>query len=259
MHNHRRVLEHHIWDNACRDAVQPFAPFPRPHFRSEQAETHLHETMIEMHKNDILSPPRQVVIKHKRPGVACVGMRQTFCTLFPTTAERWKMKHRALLPLRIRPETWHSGRDKRRLTSQRQGHFDHFLDVLWREAKFSPRVGQLVHQLFDLPCQIPLKPEQPTHRLRLGFGVPCLQPSATPEHGFLNLCSNHRTDFAQVFSNGLHFADCSHQKLQVGFQMADGGFCHHPFPLVIPLGNKVEDMDVCCLLAVPVNAAVALL
>ena len=180
------------------------------------------------------------------------------CSQLPDRAGQ--PEHRALRPLGVGPEAGHLGLVERRLPGQFQGDLDDLLDVLGVEPQFALGLVELVSQL-ALICLARSRSNLNSFRTGSASVSALLVSSRVrrPEHRLLDLLGDHRADLAEVFPDRLDLADGPHQEFEVGFEVADLRLGHVPLPVVVPLADEVVDPHPLRLLAVPVDAAVALL
>ena len=71
----------------------------------------------------------------------------------------------------------------------------------------------------DLGAQVPFELQHTPHRFVLALCQGCIQVFPFAQHGLFHLLSNHRTDFAQVFTDLFHFLDCTEEELQVSVEI----------------------------------------
>jgi hypothetical protein len=63
-----------IGNDLCCHAVQALVALTAPHFCAQQARRHLHQRMVEMHPDHIITPARQIVIENNGSLFACMWM-----------------------------------------------------------------------------------------------------------------------------------------------------------------------------------------
>src|SRR5258708_1766553 len=75
-----------------RDAVELALVAACPDFGAQQAQRGGHQSMVEVRQHDIITPPRQVVVKHDGPLSPGMRMLQAVGTSCPTPAQLWYVK-----------------------------------------------------------------------------------------------------------------------------------------------------------------------
>jgi hypothetical protein len=86
--NDRRELQHVIRHHSRSDSLQFRSPFVRPHFRSQQPQTHLRQTMVQMHQHHVIATSRYRLVKRNRTNVLRVRMLKPLCAGRPAAFER---------------------------------------------------------------------------------------------------------------------------------------------------------------------------
>jgi hypothetical protein len=138
-----------------------------------------------------------------------------------------------------------------RLAGQRQPDAYHALDGVRGEVEALDALVESLTQPSDLLTQVALELEHPSLRRAL-LGLFGLQPTTMPRHGLFDLGGDHRAHVAEIVTDRLDLLGRHRQELQVGLQRARLG-------LAPASPDEVVDQHLRAGLAVPVNAAVALL
>ncbi|MGB7044218.1 MAG: hypothetical protein WBD65_04705 [Methylocella sp.] len=77
-HGYRKVVEFRVRQAANVDAVQLLHVALRPDLRTHQAQTQLHEAMVEVNEDDVVAVFGHLMIEGDRAQLAGVGMTQSF-------------------------------------------------------------------------------------------------------------------------------------------------------------------------------------
>ena len=85
-----RVGERRVVHHARRDAGKALGLRPqRPDFGAQQAQAHLHKTMVEMGEHDIISAGSEGSVEDHRPDFLGVGMSKSVSALGPAIGKSW--------------------------------------------------------------------------------------------------------------------------------------------------------------------------
>ena len=244
-HRHRRS-QGMVGNHPRRHAMD--FPLRRPDFRAQQPQRHLHQTVIQVRQNDLITPLGLVMVKHNRPDLPRMRMPQPNRALLPASPQRRKEKR--LPPSPLGGGAGGEGRLPRHFQCHLHCTFDALRGQLQGLAGFVQLVGILLHLLF----QVTLKFEQFPQGAGVIFRKLGIQFAAFAQHGFLHLGRDHHAYFAQILADVLHLLRRPRQELQVRFQLIHG----QTFGLFfVAIRHEVIDQHL-VFLTVPVHAPVAL-
>ena len=149
MGDHGRGVEDVVGNDPGGDPLELRPALLGPDLSPQQPQAHLHQTMVQVDQDHVVTAPSHDFIERDRADFLGVGMLQPFGTGGPTSPERRQPETRlAVVGL---------GRDQRRLARQCQGHLDDLLDVVGRQPQFPPGFPVLLHQGLDLLLQVTLE------------------------------------------------------------------------------------------------------
>lgn len=105
-------------------------------------------------------------------------------------------------------------------------------------------------------AQLALYPKLASGGLSQGLSLAGVHTDAATQHGLFDLLSDHRSNLAQVLTDGLNLLRRAHQELEVALQLSGFGTLGLSG---IAGPHEVGDQNLGLLLPVPVDAAVTLL
>ena len=214
--------------------------------------------MVEVRQHHIVAPGRQLVVEDDRADRAGVRVREPLAAARPAAAERRQPvgidggRRAGAIP------TDQPDGEQRRLARERQRHVDHLVYVLRRQVQILAALLQPLVQLPDAPADLVLDLEQLALRRRGVLGRRGVQVGTVAQHRALHLRGQHRPHAAQVFADLLDLLRRPPEELQVALQAA-GVAAEGRNAGVVARADEVEYLHLAGPLAVPVDAAVALL
>src|SRR5437879_4659689 len=92
MGNHYRSIQDMAGYRACCDTIELALVATGPDLGAQQAQGHGDQAMVEVRQHDIITPTRQVVVKHNGPLEVGMGMLQAIGTPGPAPTQFWDIK-----------------------------------------------------------------------------------------------------------------------------------------------------------------------
>ena len=211
---HRRDCQFTVGYGSDRNTVKSLDVVELPDLLAKQAQTHLHQPVVEMGQDDIVSTFGDIVIEGDRAANAGMGMFQSDGGSAPGAGQDGHFENASLFAV------GRAGGLERWFFRQIQRDLDRTRNVLGRQMEIVLRFHESLVQAGDALLKTLFRRDELPRLGGLGFRRGGIQAATPAEHGFFDLSGDDRPDAAEILPDGVDLEDGTHQILVIARDIA---------------------------------------